>query len=176
MNSVSFIGSVGSWIVNVTTGISKPVFGPEPKIDLNSINVSGGSGTIIVGFADKGFTWPYDPVEAVLSLGGTTNGSVQLRATIDNGNENFGATPLGNASAQIVTPVYSGGAFSDTVYFDGAAAGAFALGVEIAITHTEAGQGTSLDAELTVTPEPGSIALCGLAVLGFAVYRRRRSA
>ena len=175
---VSYSGAVGDWIVNVTTGISKPVFGPVPKTDLNSVNVSSSNsgGTLVIGFSDVDFTWLYNPVEAVLRVGGTTNGNVQLRVSIDDDNDAFGGLPLGSSSTSVVTGFYSGGAFSDTVYFDGAATGTFSLSTEVAITHGVGVNSTSLDAELTVTPEPGSIALCGLAVLGFAVYRRRRKA
>ena len=55
---VTFNGAVGSFIVNVTTGISKPVIGNPSKgrIDLNSVNVSGSAGTLQLMLTDVDFS------------------------------------------------------------------------------------------------------------------------
>src|SRR5688572_11527212 len=43
---VVFMGALGDWNVNVTTGISRPIIGSElvPMLDLNSLNVTSNSG------------------------------------------------------------------------------------------------------------------------------------
>lgn len=42
VGSVTFIGPIGNWNVNVTTGVTYPALGTTdtPKMDLNSVNVS----------------------------------------------------------------------------------------------------------------------------------------
>lgn len=54
---ITFNGSVGVFIVNVTTGISKPL-APSPQLmDLNSISVSSGAaGDLEIKLTDTDFT------------------------------------------------------------------------------------------------------------------------
>lgn len=56
---VTFSGAVGDFIVNTTTGITKPILGSAtvPILDLNSINVNGNNaGTIVLEFSETDFT------------------------------------------------------------------------------------------------------------------------
>src|SRR5689334_1321017 len=48
-----FNGAVGSWVVNVDTGIGTPIF-PQPKMDLNYTTVgTGGAGEyLVIDFTD----------------------------------------------------------------------------------------------------------------------------
>ena len=57
--AVTFSGSVGDFIVNTTTGITKPILGSAtvPILDLNSINLNGNNaGTIVLEFSETDFT------------------------------------------------------------------------------------------------------------------------
>src|SRR5262245_31649476 len=53
---VLFSGPLGAWFVNVTTGISKPATDADvqPMLDLGSVNVSGGVGSITLELTDTG--------------------------------------------------------------------------------------------------------------------------
>ena len=59
IGAVTYVGAVGgNWLVNITTGLSKPVVGSAtvPKMDLNSVNAtSGGAGTLTIKWSDDNF-------------------------------------------------------------------------------------------------------------------------
>jgi hypothetical protein len=169
---VSFSGSIGSFVVNVTTGISKPLIGAT-SIDLNSVNVSGGSGTLRMFLIDTDFFASLAGTRVVQgSIGGTTTGSVNyaIGGVLDsNAETGFSAlTSLGP---------FSGGAFSGIDYGSAFVSGLFSMAMQIEITHTGAGNITSFDSMLQVIPEPGSLAVWALiGGLGLVCGRRRRRA
>jgi hypothetical protein len=68
-------GPIGAWVVNVTTGVTKPTLGSaeNPEANMNSVNVSAGAGTLTIMFSDNDFT---GTGQVTHTLGGTTAGSV----------------------------------------------------------------------------------------------------
>src|SRR5215470_20305752 len=78
---VTFIGAIGVWTVNVSTGISNS---PFPHIDLNIIDMSSGAGTstLTIKFGDTDFSLGAGPHTVSLgsAIGGTTDGSVTWQA------------------------------------------------------------------------------------------------
>jgi hypothetical protein len=77
--AIAFIGTVGTFNLNVTTGVSKPFLGSAtwPKMDLNDISVSSnGGGTLTITFSDSGFEGPAALSSAV---GGETRRFGSLR-------------------------------------------------------------------------------------------------
>jgi hypothetical protein len=182
---IQFSGSLGSFIVNVTTGISKPIIGSSKQatMDLNSVNVSGGVGTLEITLTDTDFllsTQPSPPpYELTSRVGGTTGGTVEFEQFVDRSNNEFG---IGPPAPDIVSlPLqgpFTGGAFSDTLstFFD-LGVDEFSITERVKITHTAALQLTSFDAETQVhTPEPTTLLLvaCGLAGLAGYSWRRRK--
>lgn len=179
---IAFNGSVGAnFSINITTGISKPVLGSafEAKMDLNSVNVSSlGAGTLTIRLTDTDFILPNkigDQMVLTNSWGGTTNGSITAQGFASLSNTEFdtsgGATPFQGP--------FGPGAFSSTasslVGPFTAANQAFSLTEVVTITHTGKGQVTSFDKEITaVVPEPGTLMLFGMGLLGVAAYGWRR--
>ena len=169
--TIQFNGTLGAFIVNVTTGISKPVIGPA-RIDLNSVNVTGSArGQLQIGLTDTDFLYPSGMAPVVNSIGGTTDGTVQSLWAADPGS---GAFILGSSWG--VTGLFSGGAFSGTMYATSAldTSTPFSLSNWVTITHTAAGQITSFDSEVAV-PVPGAV-LLGMLGLGAVGIKLRKYA
>src|SRR5271169_653075 len=55
--AITFVGSIGTWKINVTTGLTKPAVGSVtlPVMDLNTVDTSTGKGTLLIKFIDYGF-------------------------------------------------------------------------------------------------------------------------
>ena len=169
---ILFTGPVGSFSTNTVTGLSKPTIGSAaaPQIDLNSINVSSGSNRVLhLWLTDTGFT---GIGQAVARIGGTTNGTVTYETFWDPGNGEFATTnPIGSLVSFGPGPV----AFSSTASSNIVTGGAYSLTQHITITHNGSAKTTSFDAEILV-PEPASIALFGLGLMGVhAAVRRKRA-
>ena len=162
--AVTFIGNVGAFnITNVTTGISKPAIGAanNPHMDLNSVNVSGGAGTLTIMFTDTDFTDLAAGLNGLQALiGGTTAGTVTYETWL-------GAT---NGEFEMTTKLtelggFSSGAFSGTTSLPFSPTGPYSLTQIVTITHTGNGV-SSFDAELKAVPEPGTIFLFGSGLMG----------
>lgn len=169
--AVTFIGSVGIWSVNVSTGYSKPLLGSadQPALDLSSSDLSLGAGTLEIMLTDTGFT--HDGlVSAAAAIGGTTHGSISYRTYYDASNTAFGManllTDLGPLGGAFSSGTGTSTSFDSTLY---------SLTLVVDITHRGLDL-SSFDAEMKV-PEPASVALLGvgLLALGFFSFGRRRT-
>lgn len=161
-NVVTWIGSLGTWFVNVSTALSFAPSG-EAGIDLSSVDVSAGSGTLrLTMWTDAlDFTSPIGATTVHTSIGGTTVGKVGVDAYLDDGWVNsIGPLP--------------GPAFSGSTNTNVTTSGAFDLAQVVKITHTHAGT-SSFDSSVSV-PEPAILGLLGLGLLGFGFARRRLAA
>ncbi|HJY76999.1 MAG TPA: PEP-CTERM sorting domain-containing protein [Burkholderiales bacterium] len=168
---VTFSQSLGDFVVNVSTGLSKPTLTTgAPLIDLNTVNVqvTGGAHTLQIGFSDTGFDIYGGRITT--DYGGTLNGigaSLDYSAYYDAGNTLFGQGTL------------IGGGSSGSGAYSGSADGGWSPNADYSVTEiltlTTGGGMTVFSGDFSVNvPEPGTLALVGLALLGFAAAYRRR--
>jgi hypothetical protein len=168
--AISFNSGIGSFIVNVVTGVSDPLIGPG-QLDLNSINVSGGSGTLRIGLTDTGYLGAVPAYTA--NFGGTTSttgSSVDFDFLHGPSNAEFGGASFLNP-----LPV-SGGAFSGSGTSGIIANSPYSLTIYADVIHTAGGQISSFDAHLVPVPVPPAVWLFGSGLLGLVGIARRKKA
>jgi hypothetical protein len=165
IGAVTYIGSVGGWNLNVTTGIGLPAQGTPLTVDMDLNSVNAGVGTLSVEL------WNAVYVPALVNLtsaiGGTTDGSVLANVYVD-------PIPFGHASPIMSLGPFGPGAFSGTASANGVPQ-MIGYTEEVIITHRERGI-TSFNMSLRGHPVPDgglTVAMLGLAVAGLGIVRRR---
>lgn len=188
-NVIVFVGSVGTYFVNTSTGTQNTAF--SPFLDLNSVDTTGTTppGELTIETLADGYTMQTPGWEFAVNGNGTIGGTATFTAY---GGNNNNVCPLGvntctppNAApanlATIATlgpdPVTATGpndvAFTNT----GTTAATYSLGIAAVIDGATKGT-ISYDAHLDPVPEPSSVALLGgilLAATG-AIRRKLRKA
>lgn len=184
VGQVTFIGIVGNWKLNVTTG----TVGVNPLIDLNSVNTLGAIGggpplngtgvnALTIKFSADNLSSPFATPFAA-NIGGTlaTGHSLTYSAYVDTSNTLFGTgTQIGSTLSFSNPPASFGGSTSGG--FVGANS-PFAL-TEVVILSGTANGTSSFDGNIDSTvPEPATMALLGtvLLVSGNAMRRKFRKA
>ncbi len=177
LGQITFIGGVGSWTSNVTSGFGPPFENLVPLLDISSFNatVGAGGGPLTVLLSVTGLTGPTGLQTFLNSIGGTNSAAgttITTQAFLSNANIAFCAAGCGTA----ITPVISmtGAAFSGLS--SGSAllgSGPFAITLAVTINTDGAADTTSFDDSLAL-PEPAELSLLGSGLLGFGMVFRRK--
>jgi hypothetical protein len=168
--AVTFSGTLpGGYIVNVTTGVSKPIFDDgTPLMHLDSVNVqnTGGTHDLVITLSDSGFTFTGGYFSGALGgvLTSGTGASISASAYYDAG---AGAVLIGEIGP------FGPGAFSGTMFGGPGPNSPYSLS-EVLTLHTVGASSFSSNLEISV-PEPTTVALLGvgLGLLGFGMRRRQ---
>jgi PEP-CTERM motif len=166
---ITYNGPIGSWSVNVTTGITYPALGTpnSPMLDLNSVNVSSsGPASLAIGVSALGYTLA--PAGATFEIGGTTDGLILAQAASGDVSFYFDST---NQIGNLMT--FSSGAFSGSASGSiPAAPNPYSLSIFTDIEHEGAGS-TSFNAKLAAVPEPSALIFLGFGLLGLVGVRKK---
>jgi len=176
---ITYVLSIGSWLVNGTIGIGETVLGPA-KMDLGGVNQTfGATDSLVMSLTQTGVTAP--ATGFAMDFGGTGIAltGVTYSAYADDSNTPFGLSQL----------IGTLGPFG-TSSFSGSTSGAVSVSGPYSLTQVltiQAARGGvvlySGDAQLTPelgtqqVPEPASLTLFagGLSLLGVVLRRRRQA-
>jgi hypothetical protein len=167
---VTFIGTVGGFSINVTTGITYPALGSAdfPKFHLDSVNT--GTGSLLIEASEVGYTGPASPANFRF-FGSSTNsvGSSAFDAYLNDSNVLFATeTLLGSGGP--------GGLFIFDEQGSATFLAPFSLTLRALINHATYGA-SSFNIELSAeVPEPGTATLFLLGLVGIMYSGWRRVA
>lgn len=163
---------VSQTIGNFTSALEIGSTTAMPSIDLASVDVSGAAGgTLVVTFSANNFTSPTGAANWLSQFSGNIifgSATVTQQTYLDLTNTLLGTgTPLTTLTAATTPFGLSGTA-------DATTSGPFAMTEVFTITTAGAAQ-VSLDGSVVYAPEPASVALLGVGMLGLAAFARRKS-
>jgi hypothetical protein len=169
----TFVGPLGIFAANVTTGLTKPILLAPSLMDINTVTVTaGGPGTLTITWSDTG--WPYDipPFGFEMAAGGVAGSgtTVTYSAYVDDANVPSAQTALIGTLGS-----FGPGAYSGTLVAGGPpATNPYSLTQKLTLTFTGPGQVISGDFALNIVPEPASVVFLGTALLGVTALFRKK--
>jgi hypothetical protein len=186
---VTFMGMIGNFQTVVSTGVSKPAIGSttRPVMDLNTVEVTSVgafAGTLRIRVTDTDFgpVGSGSNVEFVSMIHGNyappiATGNIKFDVYYDADNDPYGISSTPSTAPVKVASLgpYLSAGFGDTDVKTVTNPGApFSLTLDLYVHHDKGGMTTSMDTNTSTTPEPGTILLLGMGLLGLGVIGRKK--
>jgi hypothetical protein len=174
LGCVTYIGDVGVFTVNASTGLSDPLLGGDSfaQMDLNSVNLSTSTGTLLIEFTDTDFA-ATGAGTLIGDVGGTvgTGGSAEFWAYKCEENVEFCTSDI-----SVHLGPFGPGPFSGSDSTSHGSLDPYSMTLVAELTHGPGTVVSSFDFDVRNIPEPATTALFGLGLGAMAwVGRRRRS-
>jgi hypothetical protein len=173
--ALTFIGSVGVFTINVSTGLSKPVFPASPtlgQMNLNSVNSSTSAGTLLLELTDINFPATHAG-DLMGTVGGITQGAAEFWAYKHPANLAFST---GGAFSLHLGP-FTGSFGDSTSAPHGPLIDPYSMTLVAQLIHGPGVTTTNFDFDVTNTATPvslpGSLPLIATALLVLAIASRR---
>lgn len=166
--AITFIGGIGAFSINVSTALGDEATDYK-GIHLDSINNSFGTGSLQIAMTETDITSGAAGASAIgVSFGGVAGGTIRGRFYVDDAN-----TAFGQATNVFDSGVIGAGAFARSGGGTTSLTDPYSMSMVVDITHVR-GATTSFNFEAKV-PEPATLALLGIGLLGIGVSTRRRA-
>jgi hypothetical protein len=177
--AITFIGAVGGWNSNVTSGFGPPSLNLPELMDLNNISLStNGASPLTLTLTLTGLTGPLGNLQFLNAIGGTNSGAnvdVTVGAWLSQSNTAFCTN--GGCGTQFISQSFhtSGGTNWGGTALGSANTGAGPYSVTLAITIDSHGGSdtTSFDDELFI-PEPATLSVLGAGLLALGTGLRKK--
>jgi hypothetical protein len=166
-NCVTFNGSIGNYLINVSTGIANNTV--NPFLDLNSVNlaIAGNAGVLTIATSYNGYTT--SAPNFLFQVGGTSSLGGPTSFSAYGGNTNT----LFDTSHLIGSMNFASSPYSNTVVGGGSSVNPYSLTIVASLTGVTAGA-ASFDAAIDAVPEPVSVSMLGGVLLLSATAIRRK--
>jgi hypothetical protein len=176
VGGINFSTSAFGFTLLVNTSQSKPIIGSAaaPQLDLTYTATSGAAGGTVFLFASDTDFLGLGSKTLELTNGGTNSGGSGTITARAWGGTNNTALSFSGANLLCTLGPQSGASFSGGISCPlTPAVSPFSLTIGVAITRTTAGTTTG-DANFATVPEPATMAVFGLGMLGAGIAARRR--
>jgi PEP-CTERM motif len=162
----AYVGALGShWMLSLTSSPG------GLNYSVNAANLGTGGTFLDVAVSDTDFSLASVPaiVHFLANIAGSTQGIVTWWMFMDDGNNLFAQT------SEVGHGTNDSGTFASDFDGFGTVNGTFSMTLLVRINHGNSERLTSLDFQsfVAVVPEPGTLVLLGVGLLGLTLVRRR---